>query len=144
MDTIQDLNGIKVGFLNYTFETNGTESNKTINGIYLPKGGEDLVCSFNPYREDAYAKDLAAILSRVNQLRSDGAEFICLSVHWGEEYNTKSVQWQRDVAQDLADGGVDLIIGHHPHVLEEAEVLTSQVTGKNTLVFYSLSNFCTT
>ena len=141
MDTIQDLNGIKVGFLNYTFETIGTESNKTINGIYLPKGGEDLVCSFNPYREDAYTKDLAAILSRVNQLRSDGAEFICLSVHWGEEYNTKSVQWQRDVAQDLADGGVDLIIGHHPHVLEEAEVLTSQVTGKNTLVFYSLSNF---
>ncbi len=141
MDTIEDLNGIKVGFLNYTFETIGTESNKTINGIYLPKGGEDLVCSFNPYREDAYQRDLAAILARVNQLRSDGAEFICLSVHWGEEYNTKSVPWQRNVAQDLADGGVDLIVGHHPHVLEEAEVLTSSVTGKSTLVFYSLGNF---
>jgi hypothetical protein len=141
MDTIQDLNGIKVGFINYTFETIGTESNKTINGIYLPKGAEDLVCSFNPYREDAYERDLAAILARADSLRSEGAEFICLSVHWGEEYNTKSVQWQRDVAQDLADGGIDLIIGHHPHVLEEAEVLTSQVTGKNTLIFYSLGNF---
>ena len=141
MDTIEDLNGIRVGFMNYTFETIGSESNKTINGIYLPKGAEDLVCSFNPYRETSYEKDLAAILARVDTLRSDGAEFICLSVHWGEEYNTKSVQWQRDVAQDLADGGVDLIIGHHPHVLEEAEVLTSSVTGKNTLVFYSLGNF---
>lgn len=141
MDTIEDLNGIKVGFINYTFETIGSESRRTINGIWLPEGAEDLVCSFNSYREDAYARDLAAILARADQLRSDGAEFICFSVHWGEEYQRQSVPWQRDVAQDLADGGIDLIIGHHPHVLEEAEVLTSQVTGKNTLVFYSLGNF---
>lgn len=141
MDTIEDLNGIKVGFLSYTFETIGAENRKAINGIPLPAGTELLVSSFNPYRETSYEKDLAAILSRVNKLRSDGAEFICLSIHWGEEYSTKSVKWQRDMAQDLSDGGVDLIIGHHPHVLEEIEVLTSAVTGKNTLVYYSLSNF---
>jgi poly-gamma-glutamate synthesis protein (capsule biosynthesis protein) len=45
------------------------------------------------------------------------------------------------MAQMLCDGGVDLIIGHHPHVLQEIDVLTSTVTGKQTLVYYSLGNF---
>ena len=141
MDTVADLGGIKVGLLNYTFETPGTEQTKTINGIPIPDGAYLLIDSFNPYRASAYKTDLQSILSRVDDLRRQGAEVICLTVHWGEEYNTHSVAWQQKMAQDLCDAGVDLIIGHHPHVLEEIEVLTSAVTGKQTLVYYSLGNF---
>jgi len=141
MDTVADLNGIKVGLLNYTFETPGTEQRKTINGIPLPDGADPLVDSFNPYREPAYERDMTAIFQRVAELRSQGAEIICLTLHWGEEYNTHSVAWQQKMAQQLCDGGVELIIGHHPHVLEEINVLTSAVTGKQTLVYYSLGNF---
>ena len=140
-DTVVDLNGIKVGLLNYTYETIGTENTKTINGIPIPDGADPLIDSINPYRESAYEEDLQALLTRVGELRRQGADIICLSIHWGEEYQTRSVQWQRRLAQDLCDGGVDLIVGHHPHVLEEIEVLTSAVTGKQTLVYYSLSNF---
>ncbi|MEI8199481.1 MAG: CapA family protein [Eubacteriales bacterium] len=141
MDTVEDLGGIKVGLLNYTFETPGTEQRKTINGIPLPDGADLLIDSFNPYREPAYERDMAAIFQRVDELRRQGAEIICLTLHWGEEYNTHSVAWQQKMAQDLCDGGIDLIIGHHPHVLEEIDVLTSAATGKQTLVYYSLGNF---
>jgi len=141
MDTVEDLGGIKVGLLNYTFETPGTEQRKTINGIPLPDGADLLIDSFNPYREPAYESDMLAIFQRVDELRRQGAEIICLTLHWGEEYNTHSVAWQQRMAQDLCDGGVDLIIGHHPHVIEEIDVLTSAVTGKQTLVYYSLGNF---
>ncbi len=141
MDAVVDLGGIKIGLLNYTYETIGSEKQKTINGIPIPKGADPLIDSINPYREDAYQADLAAILTRAAELRCQGAEAICLSIHWGEEYQTQSVQWQRRMAQDLCNGGIDLIVGHHPHVLEEIDVLTSSTTGKQTLVYYSLSNF---
>ena len=141
MDTVVDLNGIQVGLLNYTFETPGTEKTKTINGIPMPDGADILIDSFNPYRDDAYQKGLDEILLRVRALKAGGAEAIVLSIHWGEEYQTKSVAWQEKMAQDLCDGGVDVIVGHHPHVLEEIDVLTSSLTGKHTLVYYSLGNF---
>ena len=139
-DSLVDLDGIKVGMLCYTFETIGTDSQKTINGIPLPSGADPYIDSFNPYRKDTYEQDLSDILLRVDKLKDQGADIICLSVHWGEEYMTQSVTWQRDMAQRLCDGGVDVIFGHHPHVLEEINVLTSAVTGKETIVFYSLGN----
>ncbi len=141
LDTVEDLGGIQVGLLNYTFETPGTEQRKTINGIPIPDGADQRIDSFNPYRESAYETDLRSILSRAEELRRQGAEVICLTLHWGEEYNTHSVAWQQKMAQQLCDAGVDLIIGHHPHVLEEIDVLTSEATGKQTLVYYSLGNF---
>lgn len=141
MDTIVDLDGIRIGILNYTFETPGSTTRKSINGIPMPEGADPLINSFNPYREAAYEKDLEVMLARVDELRLQGAEIICMVLHWGNEYTTRSVKWQRDMAQELSDGGVDLIIGHHPHVLEEIDVLTSSVTGKQTLVYYSLGNF---
>lgn len=141
LDTVEDLGGIQVGLLNYTFETPGTEQRKTINGIPVPDGADQLIDSFNPYRESAYEADMKSIFSRAAELRRQGAEVICLTLHWGEEYNTHSVAWQQKMAQQLCDAGVELIIGHHPHVLEEIDVLTSAASGRQTLVYYSLGNF---
>lgn len=141
MDSIIDVGGISVGLMNYTFETIGSVDQKTINGIPIPDGADQLINSFNPSRPSSYEADLAAILSRVKALKGQGAEFICIELHWGIEYSTHSALWQQEMAQALCDGGVDLIIGHHPHVLQEIDVLTSSVTGKQTLVYYSLGNF---
>lgn len=141
MDTVADIEGIRIGLLNYTFETTGTAKRKALNGIPFPDGADPLICSFNPYREESFEVDLEALLLRVEALRLEGAEVICLILHWGNEYTTHSAEWQREMAQQLCDGGVDLIIGHHPHVLQEIDVLSSSVTGKQTLVYYSLGNF---
>lgn len=56
-------------------------------------------------------------------------------IHWGNEYVKEASVHQRALATRLADLGIDVIIGHHPHVIQEIEKIN------HTLVFYSLGNF---
>ncbi len=56
-------------------------------------------------------------------------------VHWGTEYKTTHTAFQQKLARELIDGGVDVVIGHHPHVVEDIQVY------KQKLIFYSLGNF---
>jgi poly-gamma-glutamate synthesis protein (capsule biosynthesis protein) len=56
-------------------------------------------------------------------------------IHWGPEYKATSSDWQKEIAHKLIDSGSDLIIGHHPHVVQEVEIYN------NKLIFYSLGNF---
>lgn len=140
-DTVVDVKGIRIGLMAYTFETPGTETVKALNGINMPAAADPLIDSFNPYRDAAYEADITAMLERASALRDEGAEMICLSLHWGNEYETRSCSYQRQLAQRLCDAGIELIIGHHPHVLQEIDVLTSANTGRQTLVYYSIGNF---
>jgi len=48
---------------------------------------------------------------------------------------------QQNVAHKLIDSGADLIIGSHPHVVQEVELYHSQARNKDALIFYSLGNF---
>jgi poly-gamma-glutamate synthesis protein (capsule biosynthesis protein) len=61
-------------------------------------------------------------------------------MHWGEEYRMAPDSYQTGLAAFLAENNVDLIIGHHPHVLQRFERLP-RADGKETLCFYSLGNF---
>ena len=74
------------------------------------------------------AKDIAA-------LRDQGAEVIVAAVHWGEEgvYNFNSSQ--ESIAKALIDSGVDIVWGHHPHVLQKIEAYNGGI------IYYSLGNF---
>lgn len=56
-------------------------------------------------------------------------------LHWGIEYQDSPTMQQRIDARKLIDSGADLIIGHHPHVIQEIEVY------KDKPVFYSIGNF---
>ena len=62
-------------------------------------------------------------------------KFIIVSVHWGEEYRLKSSSSQRKLARRMIAAGADIVVGHHPHVVQEIEL----IQGKP--VFYSLGNF---
>lgn len=55
--------------------------------------------------------------------------------HWGNEYQLKSSTSQQELAHLIIDAGADLIIGHHPHVVQEIGEY------KEKLIFYSLGNF---
>lgn len=136
-----DVNGIKIGITAYTWETIGTETRRALNGINLPLEANALVDSFNPYRPARFEQDMKAMKIRIQAMKDAKAECIVFLMHWGNEYKTVSNPTQRKLSQFLADQGVDVIIGHHPHVLQEISVLTSSITGKNTLVYYSLGNF---
>jgi poly-gamma-glutamate synthesis protein (capsule biosynthesis protein) len=61
-------------------------------------------------------------------------------MHWGDEDSFAPNQWQRSLAQMMADNCVDAVIGTHPHVLQEIKWV-SRPDGRQTLVAYSLGNF---
>ncbi|HBB37686.1 MAG: hypothetical protein UV82_C0008G0062 [Candidatus Magasanikbacteria bacterium GW2011_GWD2_43_18] len=65
----------------------------------------------------------------------DQSDVVVLNIHWGVEYQESSHPRQQYLAHLFIDHGVDLIIGHHPHVVQEMEIYN------NRPIFYSLGNF---
>jgi len=66
---------------------------------------------------------------------SDLGLFTVVSIHWGQEGQKHAASYQRELAQSVIDAGADLVIGHHPHVVQDIE------TYKGKPIFYSLGNF---
>lgn len=122
-DTISPLlieaKGLKIAFLNYTYGTNGmpVHSPHTVNVSNRQK-----------------------ILGDLHKADSMGAQVKIMYVHWGVEYQRNSHAGQREFAQFLADNGVDLIIGGHPHVVQEVDSLCVP-NREPVCCFYSLGNF---
>ncbi|MGM1029644.1 MAG: CapA family protein [Actinomycetota bacterium] len=71
------------------------------------------------------------------------ADATIVAVHWGDEYSAVVNDRQREQAQRLADLGAEVIIGTHPHVLQEAEWLERE-DGSRAFVYYSIGNALTT
>jgi poly-gamma-glutamate synthesis protein (capsule biosynthesis protein) len=117
---IVNLKGIRIAFLDYTYGTNG-----------IPIQGNVIVDFLD---QKLIADDIA-------QARKQGAEAICVNLHWGIEYQLKPVASQRTLADFLVAQGVDLIIGGHPHVVEPMEMRYSKEYDKNVLLVYSMGNF---
>ena len=135
---VKDIGGIQFGLINYTYETARSKSGrKTLNGIALQEESEALVNSFNYDNLEAFYNELAA---HMESMKADGAEVVILYIHWGNEYKLEPNSYQKSIAKRLADLGVDVIIGGHPHVVEPIEIIESEVTGKQTVCLYSLGN----
>ncbi|UOW01420.1 CapA family protein [Agrococcus sp. SCSIO52902] len=71
------------------------------------------------------------------------ADATMVAVHWGNEYSAVVSDRQREQAQRLADLGADVILGTHPHVLQEAEWI-ERADGTRAFVYYSLGNALST
>ncbi|MFA6135952.1 MAG: CapA family protein [Candidatus Paceibacterota bacterium] len=80
--------------------------------------------------------DVSSISNTVYRIKQNKeADIVVVSLHWGNEYEINSSQWQKDLAHKLIDAGADIIAGHHPHVAQEMERY------KDGVIFYSLGNF---
>lgn len=110
-------NDISFAFVAYTYGTNG---------IPHPRGEEYLANVFSYEKAQSDLKDL-------------DVDFIIASMHWGNEYELYPTKEQVNQAQFLASLGVDVIIGHHPHVIQPVDMI--DIDGHKTLVIYSLGNF---
>ncbi|WP_066387245.1 CapA family protein [Helicobacter himalayensis] len=83
-----------------------------------------------------WSRDIKArVKDEIARLRENGAEVVIFSFHWGEEREHIANSLQREIAHFAIDNGADLIIGHHPHVLQGIE----EYKGKK--IVYSLGNF---
>ncbi len=141
---VQDINGIKVGMICYTYQTNGEISDFKydpdrvyLNGIKLSAENSKKVTCFTPYIDlNIFYSELQ---TQLNAMEAEGAEATVVFIHWGAEYQLSPNNTQKKIAQKLCDMGVDVIIGGHPHVVEPFTTLTSE-NGNKTYCIYSLGN----
>ena len=121
---IIEREGVKIAFLAYTDFTN--------EGL-LGDGYESITVARTDHseikRQVAEAKELA--------------DLVFVSMHWGTENSFNLSSSQKNTAQVLVDAGVDVIIGHHPHLLQEMK-WKDRPDGGRTLIAYSLGNFMST
>jgi poly-gamma-glutamate synthesis protein (capsule biosynthesis protein) len=82
----------------------------------------------------ASAYDERRLVAAVQQAGS-AADLVVVVVHWGVELATQPNAAQRSLARALVEAGADLVVGHHPHVLQPVERIGDAV------VAYSLGNF---
>lgn len=80
--------------------------------------------------------DTSNFLKNLDKLKESNPDIIIASFHWGVERETKPNNSQISLAHSAIDNGVDLVIGHHPHVLQGVE------NYKGKYIVYSLGNFC--
>ena len=97
---------------------------------------------------DVLPKDFRALSDRSGVVPADpdlffydvakakkNADLVIVHMHWGKEYDSTFHPRQQDLGRSLIDAGADIVVGHHPHVLEPVEVY------KHGVIFYSLGNF---
>jgi len=74
-------------------------------------------------------------LSEIIKKAKEKVDILIVSFHWGEEYKKIANERQRKIAKIAIDSGADLVIGHHPHIIQNIEKY------KDKFIFYSLGNF---
>ena len=119
------VKGIKIAFINYSYGTNG---------IPVPEGKDFCINLI----------DEEAIKENIEKAKSQNADIIIACMHWGTEYNTSPNDTQKDLADFLFKNGVNIILGGHPHVLQNMEKRTVTLedgTTQDGFIIYSLGNF---
>ncbi|HIX63203.1 MAG TPA: CapA family protein [Candidatus Mediterraneibacter colneyensis] len=76
------------------------------------------------------------MIANIRAVEEQGAQIVIVSFHWGIEKDNYPDENQVALAHSAIDNGADLVLGHHPHVLQGIE----NYNGKN--IVYSLGNFC--
>ncbi|MFZ5597916.1 MAG: CapA family protein [Bacillota bacterium] len=122
--SIHEIEGIRVGIINYTQSTNG---------LPVPSDAGYLV---NLIRRDR-------MRGEIQKLRESGCDFIIAVIHFGTEYQRQPNEFQKTLARELIQCGADVVTGSHPHVVQPMEWLTVNRDGKEKkgLAAYSLGNF---
>ena len=134
---VQEINGIYVGIVCYTYETGGDNPDRNyLNGIMLNAQASKMVTCFNYSKLDAFYSHLQ---TQLTAMEAEGAEATVVFIHWGDEYALEPNANQKKIAQRLCDMGIDVIVGGHPHVVEPFETLTSP-SGEKTYCIYSVGN----
>ncbi len=111
---VKEIKGRKIAFLCYAYGPD-----------YYAVGPE------NPGMALMDSEQLKADLTAAQEQ----TDFVIVSMHDGAEYQNKSSKHQQDFARLAIDSGADLVVGHHPHVVQEVEKY------KGKYIFYSLGNF---
>ena len=135
---IREINGIRVGMICYTYETNEDPDKVALNGIPMSAETSAMIGTFSYTQLDAFYTEMEG---QIAAMEAAGAEAIMLYIHWGDEYKTTQNSKQTAIAQKMCDLGVDVIVGGHPHVVQPIQLLTSTTNeAQKTICLYSTGN----
>jgi len=115
---VKEINGIKIGFLAYT----------NLGSPYWKATENSLGIGWVDWN------NIEKIKNEIENAKSE-VDILIVSLHSGEEYSLKPTQFQVEFSKMATDAGADLIIGHHPHIIQKNEKYG------NGWIFYSLGNF---
>lgn len=116
-----EYNGITFSYLSYT---------ESLNGLSLPGGSELIIGDAN---------DIDGVIADIKAAK-EVSDVCIVALHWGVENSDVISDYQRDYAKKIAEAGADIIIGNHPHVLRDIEMIERE-DGSEALCAYSLGNF---
>lgn len=116
-----EVNGIVFSYLSYT---------ESLNGLSLPAGSELIIGDSN---------DIDGVIADI-KAAEEISDVCVVSLHWGVENSDVISEYQRSYAKQIAEAGADVIIGNHPHVLRDIEMIQRE-DGSEALCAYSLGNF---
>jgi len=137
------LNFGKQGFIDtkkflekYNIATFGTPYNNSEKGnLSVIKNVRGMKIAFVAYHE-LFDGNVKPIVSEIQNIKNNNlADFIVVYSHWGDEYIQKIHPRPQKKAHAFIDAGADIVIGHHPHVVQPLEKY------KDKYIFYSLGNF---
>lgn len=122
---IKEVKNTKIAFLTYTCMLNDENT--------LSKDEKACV---NMYSEKQAKSDL-------QYAKENGAEYICVMIHWGDVISSTVNDEQKEIADFLVENGANLIIGAHPSVVQPMEIKKDK-NGNNAFVAYSIGTYIST
>ena len=127
--TMCTVQGVKVAFVAFT---------KGFGGMGLPEGNEHSVNLLYEDYDSTYKKiNKTGINAILKAVEAEKPDITIAMLHWGSEYNEAISDTQEDIITLMKKGGVDVIIGSHPHLVQT--IVHDPLAG--TLVAYSLGDF---
>lgn len=120
---IEDINGIKIGLLAYSYGFNGLEYSLT---------EEERSYMLSEINEEKIKED-------IERAQALGSDLVAVFIHWGHEYHREPSQDQIDLGHKMVGWGANLILGSHPHVLQKSEIVRRE--GRDNFIIYSMGNF---
>lgn len=121
---VTEVNGIRIAWVSFCYG---------FNNYYDPQTSDIIIPTMD---------DDTAIVQRI-EAAGEIADCVIVSAHWGVDDYAPVTDEQRRLAGVMAEAGADVILGHHPHIIQPVEYYTC-ADGRKTLVAYSLGNFLST
>ncbi|GFN36493.1 CapA family protein [Tepidimicrobium xylanilyticum] len=120
---IENINGIKVALLSYSYGFNGLEYSLT---------EEELSYLVNRIDENRIKEDIL-------KAKGHDSDIIVVCIHWGNEYEREPSEFQVELGKKMIEWGANIILGGHPHVVQRSEIV--HYGGKDNFIIYSMGNF---
>jgi hypothetical protein len=129
--TIVEKDGVKLGFISYTFGLNA----------YRPPADRPKIVNRAPLNDGVKKIDFSQYKKQIEHCKREKVDLIITHLHWGMEHEFYPLPEQVELSHTMAEMGADVIVGHHPHVIQPLEFYRTKRDSERVVpIYYSLGN----